>query len=128
MSFEKENSMFFGANPFIFEKAKELRKQQTESEEKLWNCLRKNQMGFKFRRQHPIYNYIADFYCHPIKLVIEIDGEYHLESEQKEYDKLRSEDLAEFGITVVRFSNAEVLNNIEFVITRIKENISKLKQ
>jgi len=76
--------MFYGASPLIFERAKELRKRMTETENILWNALRrKNRKGYKFRRQHPMSTYIADFYCHQLKLVIEIDGGYHLKKRLK---------------------------------------------
>lgn len=66
-------AMFYGAPPHIFEKARELRKRTTPAEQKLWEHLKKKQLkGYRFRRQHPIFNFIADFYCHSAKLVIEV--------------------------------------------------------
>jgi cyclase len=121
-----EDSMFYGASSYLFEYAKRLRKAPTEAEALLWNVLNKKQLGIKFRRQHPIYNYIADFYCHELKLVIEVDGKYH--NEQKEYDRYRSNDLTEFGIKVVRFTNDQVLNDIENVLNIIKQEIFLLKK
>ena len=116
--------MFYGASPDIFKKAYELRQKLTPSEEILWKGLKGKQLGVKFRRQHPIHNYIADFYCHEKKLVIEVDGGYHLEPEQKENDKLRSEQINELGVSIIRFTNEEVLTNIEHIITKIKQEIS----
>ena len=73
-----ERAMFYGAKPIIFERARELRKNQTVPEKKLWTILCKKQiMGMRFRRQHPINIFIADFYCHTLKLVVEIDGSDH---------------------------------------------------
>jgi cyclase len=72
----KEN-MFYGAGSIIFKRAAELRANPTPMEEHLWHFLSKNQLGLRFKRQHPISNYIADFYCHSIKLAIEIDGSVH---------------------------------------------------
>ena len=69
-------NMHYGAHPFIFQKAEELRNKMTPSEEIIWNFLRKSNLGFKFRRQHPILMYVDDFYCHKLKLIIEIDGGY----------------------------------------------------
>ena len=115
--------MFYGAKPVIFEYAKKLRKNPTQAELILWEHLRKNKLGVKFRRQHPVYKYIVDFYCHKLKLVIEIDGGYHLKLEQKEYDKYRTKDLSEFGIKTLRFTNNQVLNNIEFVLSIIIQEI-----
>jgi cyclase len=120
-----ENSMFYGASPEIFKKAKALRDNTTEAEKALWKKLRLKQLGVKFRRQHPINIYIADFYCHEKKLVIEVDGDYHLISDQKEYDELRTEDLKEYGIEVIRFNNEEVLNEIDKVVKKIKEVIAR---
>jgi cyclase len=115
-----QTSMFYGASPQIFEYSKVLRAKPTEAEKRLWEHIRNKKLGVKFRRQHPIFKYIADFYCHERKLVIEIDGKYHLEDVQKEHDKLRSEDMLQFGIKVIRFNNEEVLNNIDEVIKKIK--------
>ena len=116
--------MFYGAPPSVFEKARYLRDNQTEAEQILWNRINSKQLGVKFRRQHPIYKYIADFYCHEKKLVLEIDGKYHLKSEQKEQDELRSEDIRDFGIEVIRFTNDEVILNTANVVEKIKELIS----
>jgi very-short-patch-repair endonuclease len=66
--------MFLGADNFLFERASKLRKQQTLAEEILWNYLRTKPFGHKFRRQHPFSIYILDFYCHSLKLAIEVDG------------------------------------------------------
>ena len=120
-----ENSMFYGASPEIFKKAKVLRDNPTEAEMVLWKRLRIKQLSVKFRRQHPINIYIADFYCHEKKLVVEVDGDYHLKTDQKEYDKLRTEDIEEFGIEVIRFTNEEVLEKIECVVKKIKEVIAR---
>ena len=78
-------------------------------------------MGLKFRRQHPINIFIADFYCHKVKLVIELDGGIHKIEENREYDKGREAELEDLGLTVLRFTNKEVMNNIEKVVLRIKE-------
>ncbi len=79
--------MFYNAKPHIFEKAKMLRKYMTNSELILWERLKGKQLlGFRFRPQHPIDIFIADFYCHPLKLVIEVDGGIHKTADQREYD------------------------------------------
>ena len=117
--------MFYGAAPYVFRFAEELRRKQTSSEKILWEAINGKKLGVKFRRQHPIRNYIADFYCHEKKLVIEIDGNYHLEIDQKEYDKYRSDDIEELGISVIRFTNDEVITDIESVVSKIKLHISK---
>jgi very-short-patch-repair endonuclease len=113
-------AMFYGASPFIFEKARELRKSMTESEQLLWQHLKKRQLnGYKFRRQHPMAKFIADFYCHSVKLVIEVDGGIHRIKDRKEYDILRTNELDQLGVTVIRFTNEEVENNIELVLKKI---------
>jgi len=115
--------MHYGADPILFRYAKQLRNNPTRAEEILWKYLKGNQLGVKFRRQHPISGYIADFYCHKFRLVIEVDGDYHFDSEQRKYDKFRSEDMEEFGIKVIRFTNDEVLHNTESVIEQIKNEL-----
>lgn len=80
----------------------------------------------KFRRQHPINIFIVDFYCHEYKLVIEIDGEIHFESKVKEYDIRRTKELQKFGITIVRFTNEEILFNLDVVIFEIRKKITEL--
>lgn len=114
--------MYYNAAPGIFEKAKQLRNNMTAAEKKLWLQLNKNQLGVRFKPQHPINTFIADFYCHAHKLVIEVDGEIH--AQQKEYDAGRNFELERFGITVIRFTNEEVQNNIECVIDTIKQYLS----
>ena len=78
-------SMFYGAKRKIFERAKELRENMTDAEKILWTRLKSNQLGVRFKSQHPINIFIVDFYCHKYKLVIEVDGDYH--KEQKDYDE-----------------------------------------
>ena len=125
--------MFYGAKPHIFEKAKSLRKNMTGSELKLWEVLKgKRILGLRFRSQHPIDIFIADFYCHPVKLVVEVDGGIHKSSDQKEYDTGRTAELNDLGIVVVRFTNEEIEKDINYVINEIEQNCikhqSKLRQ
>ncbi len=124
---EKYN-MHYGANPKLFELAEELRGRMTQAEEILWNVIKINEWHIKFRRQHPIANYIADFYCHNVKLVIELDGGYHENKEVKIYDAARENDIKEYGIKVLRFKNAEVLNNIEKVLGTIGDIVLEIKK
>ena len=116
--------MFYGASPYLFQYARELRKNPTHAEELLWERLRNKKLGIKFRRQHPLLNYIVDFYCHKLKLVIEIDGGYHLARDQREYDGYRAKDLSDLGITILRFTNAQVEKNIEEVLHEIQFHIA----
>ena len=122
MAISDNVSMFYSAKPHIFEKAKALRNNMTSSELKLWEHLKgKKMLGLRFRPQHPIDIFIADSYCHPIKLVIEIDGGIHQTIEQKEYDIERTAELNNWGIEVVRYTNNCVENNIEQVIKEIEQ-------
>jgi len=116
--------MFYGAKPNIFEKAKSLRNNMTVAEKKLWKELNEKKIkGYRFKAQHPINKYIADFYCHKAKLVIEIDGDIHKNEDVIERDEGRTYELENFGLKVIRFSNKQILNNIEKVVTEIKNNI-----
>jgi len=117
------NSMWQGAPPEGFAKAKYLRSNMTEAERVLWNKINRNQLGYKFRRQHPIQYFIVDFYCHQLKIIIEIDGEYHQETEQQEKDILRTQQLEDSGLKLYRFTNDEVIKDIEKVISKIKSLI-----
>ena len=116
------SNLFYGASAKTLQKAKELRKSMTPAERKLWTVLQNKQLdGYKFRRQHPIYKYIADFYCHELSLVIELDGGVHEGLEQKEHDLNRDQVIQEFGIRIIRFKNNEVIGDMEDVIRKIKE-------
>ena len=121
-------NMHFGADPVIFERAEELRARMTPAEEILWNAIKINEWHLKFRRQHPVFKYIADLYCHSVKFVIELDGGYHENREIKIYDNARENEIKQFGITVLRFKNEEVINNIQLVITKIGEAINLIKK
>ena len=119
---ELDKTMYFGAKPNIFEKAKALRKNMTKSENMLWEKVKNKQiLNLRFRRQHPLDIFIADFYCHEARLVIELDGDIH--KTQKEYDEGRTAELERFDIQVIRFKNEEVENNMETVIKRIESTI-----
>lgn len=97
-----------------------MRKALTPAENILWQQLRNRKLnGLKFKRQHSIGNYIADFYCASLKLVIELDGGVHNLKEQKEKDILRDQNLHELGFKVLRFTNDEALYNIEYILESI---------
>ena len=122
MPIDDQVNMFFNAKPAIFEKAKDLRKNMTPAELKLWEHIKDNKiLGLRFRRQHPIDIFIADFYCHKIKLVIELDGRIHNNPENKGYDENRTSELERLGIKVIRFKNEEVLENIENLISKLNK-------
>ena len=98
-------------------RARQLRNNQTRAERALWQCLRKHQVGVKFRRQHPLGPYIADFVCFEKRLIIEIDGGQH--QEQIEYDETRTDWLQQQGYKILRFWNNEILNEPAGVIAII---------
>ena len=115
--------------------ARELRKNPTPAETKFWQHLRNKQfMGFKFLRQHPIFIYlderkrffIADFYCHELLLVIEVDGEIH--RKQRDYDEMRSQLLKGKMINIIRFTNDEVLDNLNRSLIRLKEIVDEIRK
>ena len=109
--------------PKQYELARMMRKEYTEPEDKLWQLLRNNKLGAKFRRQHPIDAYIVDFICLREKLIVEIDGGYHETQEQQYYDKNRTEVLKNIGFDVLRFTNDEVLNDVFSVREKIREHL-----
>ena len=117
--------MFYKADPLIFENARQLRKKLTPAEQTFWLRLKENFPEYKFRRQHPISIYIADFYCHKLKLVIEIDGSVHDSEEAKLNDEKRQNDLESLNLTVIRFTNNQVKDKIEFVIEKISSTVKK---
>jgi len=96
----------------------------TPAEKRLWQELRGNKLGVRFRRQQVIQGFIVDFYCHGADLVIEVDGDVHDEEMQKDEDARRDTVLKDLGLQVVRFRNEEVLKDLQQVIGRIRELIS----
>lgn len=122
-----ERNMFYGANKKIFLRAVELRNNMTPAEQLLWQELRKKEIfKVRFKRQHPIGIFIVDFYCHKLKLVIEVDGDIHLREDIKEHDDGRSADIKNFGIRILRFTNREVLENMEMVKKQILDEINSV--
>jgi len=117
--------------PSITELCRELRHHETAAEQILWTHLRNRKLfKHKFLRQYPVWvaslfgkklYYIPDFYCHQSKLVVEADGPIH--QYKKEYDKNRDEVLAGLGLTIIRFDNDQIIDNIEFVLETIKQNL-----
>ena len=113
--------MFFGAKAELFSLALQMRNNPTEAERVMWKILRKfRQSGFPFRRQHPIEFYIADFYCHNLRLVIEVDGEI------QSHDEGRTGELERFGIKVLRFTNNQILHDCNHVVEKINATIKEL--
>jgi len=105
-------------NPKLKARARELRKNMTPAESKLWYKFLKD-FHCTVLRQKPLDNYIADFYCPKLKLVIEIDGAAHCTPENKKYDRIRTQVLEGYGLRELRFSNDDVMNNFEKVCREI---------
>jgi very-short-patch-repair endonuclease len=121
---ELDKTMYFRTKAGTLETAKLLRKNMTKTEELLWDKLKGKQLlGLRFRRQHPIDIFIADFYCHEARLVVEIDGEIH--NDRGEYDDGREAEIEEFNIKVIRFPNDQVINDIESVVNKIKTAVQE---
>ena len=111
------------ADRLIFQNAEALRYNMTDAEKLLWAYLRNSQLGEKFRRQHPIGIYIADFYCHKHKLIIELDGGIHNDPNLAANDIERQKYLEANGIKFLRFKNEQIFNQLEKVLITIKEEI-----
>jgi len=104
----------------LVDSAKKLRREQTPAETLLWKRLRRRQLlEFHFRRQHQFGHYIADFYCHEARLVIECDGSVHRSNEQWHHDRERDAYMVAQGLRVVRFTNEEILSYPDRVIDEI---------
>jgi very-short-patch-repair endonuclease len=107
------------AGPQVKHNARLLRRTLTPAEQKLWSVLRNRQLdGFHFRRQHPIQHYVVDFCCLREKLVIEVDGDTHAEQQREDLERTRY--LEALGYRVIRFTNREVLHNLESVLDEIR--------
>jgi very-short-patch-repair endonuclease len=118
--------MYYGASPSLLEFARTLRQSETEAEKVLWQRINKKQLnGLRFRRQHPVLYFIADFFCPKAKLVIEVDGGIHLSKLQFAYDRNRDNELTSIGLKVLRFTNEQVLSDIESVLQEIIANVGE---
>ena len=116
--------MFYGPSAQTFKYAKQLRGKMTVAEEILWKYLSKNQMnGYRFKRQHPIRNYIADFYCHKATLLVEVDGGIHETEKQMERDREKTAAIEGSGCRILRFTNDHVVNGIDQVLNTIKNEL-----
>jgi very-short-patch-repair endonuclease len=116
--------------PAILQLASDHRHPLTPAEAKIWSRVRSRGLGFKIRRQHPIWRFIADFYCAEAKLVIEIDGDSHAEPDQEDYDRARTKWLEERGYQVIRIMNEDVHRRLEDTLNEIylvcSERVKKL--
>ena len=126
--FTMKTNMHLGAYGRLFNHARHSRLHPTKAEELLWERLRANQTGYKFRRQHPLHKYVVDFYCHALKLVIEVDGPIHREPINHLEDENKDFDLAEHGIEVLRLTNDQIINEMDQVMMEIYKVISLLQK
>ena len=122
---EKENHLLYNKNLQPF--ANKNRKQMTKAEACMWKyALRAKQMGYTFNRQRPVLNYITDFMCKELKLIIEVDGYSHLLEDVIENDIVRQQKLENAGFKVIRFKGEEVLKDIKRVREIIQITINEL--
>lgn len=121
------NGIYNTASPdrymLLKEFARKNKQHPTEAERILWEYLRGKNLWFKFNRQHIVGDYIVDFICLERALVIEVDGGYHSEYEQMQRDECRTEHLENMGLRVIRFSNEEILTDIEGVLDNIRNEL-----
>ena len=111
-------------NKNLKELARDLRKNMTDAERRIWSKIRRKQLKeFQFYRQKNIGNYIVDFYCPAAKLIVEVDGGQHYSKENIVKDVARDKFLGDLGFRVLRFSNSDVFKNIEGVVTRIYDHL-----
>jgi type I restriction enzyme, R subunit len=111
----------------VVARARRLRRESTPAEQALWAQLRDRQfLGLKFRRQVAIGPYVADFYCDPLKLILELDGSVHEAARQKSHDKNRTANLTALGYSILRFTNRQVLESPEIVLTDIARFLESL--
>jgi very-short-patch-repair endonuclease len=115
------------ASRVSFGRARALRKKLTDAEARLWSVLRRDTLGVRFRRQHPIGPYIADFACHPLRLVVEVDGATHGEDVELRHDARRDGYLMSKGWRVLRFTNEAVYTNLEGVVEAIGLTVREAK-
>ena len=121
-----KSHIHFGASKRIFINAKALRNRETFAEKLLWSRLRNNQLKYHFRRQHPLSNYVVDFYCEALKLVIEVDGSIHADPIVVIEDKNKEESLVSYGLEVIRFTNDAVIKDVDAVVQLIRNKISMI--
>ena len=115
-------------NPILKHRSQNLRKNSTLSEILLWQHLKSRKMkGYQFMRQKPINNYIVDFYCSKLQLIIEVDGETHLYDGAQEKDEIRQNKLESLGLQFLRFDDLLVKQNIEAVVISIEEWITEFE-
>lgn len=112
----------------MMNKRRDLRRRSTKAEQIFWYEVKGNALGVKFRRQYSIGSFIVDFYCHQMRLIVEIDGNIHFVPEQIEYDRRREKFLRMKGFYVIRFRNDEILYNMSFVLERLRRLIEQYQR
>ena len=117
-------TQIFNKEPFL-KLRKKLRNRPTQAENKLWYFLKKNFLGVKFRRQYGIGRYVVDFYSPALHLVIEVDGDSHAPLEARENDLVRQREIESLGLWFVRFTNEDVLCNMEGVLDELRKAIGQ---
>jgi very-short-patch-repair endonuclease len=116
-----------GPDRVFTSRSRDLRNHMTKAEIVLWSRIRERKInGFKFRRQHRIFNFIVDFYCHELKFVIEVDGPIHEQPEIASKDRIRDKKLLENGYKVLRLENDEVVFNLEEALAKVKKAINQI--
>jgi very-short-patch-repair endonuclease len=112
----------------LVKKARENRKHPTSAEKKMWFGILRNKafQNLKFTRQKPLNHFIVDFYCSKLLLAVEIDGDSH--AGQEEYDRQRTERLGRYGITVIRYTNIDVMQNLDGVYEDLQEKVKMLRK
>jgi very-short-patch-repair endonuclease len=113
-------------NPALKAKARRLRTRCTSSETLLWSKIRRKSLGYEFHRQVPIYEYIVDFYCHELRLAIEVDGCSH--EHKQEYDLSRQRKLESLGVRFIRFDNIDIIQGMSDVIRTLLTVITEIEK
>jgi very-short-patch-repair endonuclease len=123
---KKKRGFMLPYNKKLKHPSRQLRENMTNAERCLWAKIRRKQLkGYQFYRQKPIGDYIVDFFCPKIRLVIEVDGGQHFSDEMREYDRIRDDYLHSLGLRVLRFTNTDVLTRIEAVVESINGNMGE---
>jgi very-short-patch-repair endonuclease len=119
---------FFPYNPKLKQFSRDLSYLGKLSEALLWKCLKGKKTGYLFLRQKPILNFIADFFCHELKLVIEIDGASHFSAEAQKRDAERDRQMQAIGLTIIRVLDSDVRKNPEDVTRGIMEQFPRKEE
>ena len=123
---EKRERMLFPYVRGMTARARNLRKEMTHAEGILWERIRGRQLeGSKFTRQKPLLGYIVDFFCAELDLVVEVDGEIH--TQQAEYDALRDMELEQYGATIIRYTNDQVINHLSNTLNHLSEHVCAIR-